>query len=180
MKTDGTGGLTALSPSRVSVHDNDYFDGVSADSSPDGSQVVFAADVTNTEKALYVVNIDGSGVHAIKMPTPINPTSAQWSPDGNWIAFSGGDSRPNGFSEVYLIHPNGTGLRAITSPAHGYSSFAPIWSPDGTKLLFETQCYRGSSVISTSLQTANLDGAGLAKVADLNGLTAYGWGRLAT
>ncbi len=65
-------------------------------------------------------------------------------------------------------------------PTQGCSSFAPIWSPDGTKLLFETQCYRDSTVISTTLETANLDGTGLTKVADLNGLTAYGWGRQAT
>jgi len=179
VKTDGSGGLTALSPPSVSVHDNAYFDGVSADSSPDGSQVVFAADVTNTQEALYVVNIDGSGPHQIKTPAGINPTSAQWSPDGNWIAFAGGDPTSNASSEVYLIHPNGTGFRAITLPTQGCSSFAPIWSPNGTKLLFETQCYRGSTIVSTRLETASLDGTGLTKVADLNGLTAYGWGRLA-
>ena len=180
IKTDGSGGLVALSPHSVSVHDNDYFDGVSADSSPDGSAVVFAAEVTNTEKALYVVNIDGSAPHQLKTPAGVDPTSAQWSPDGNWIAFSGSDPTSNDSFEVYLIHPNGSGLREITSPTQGCSSFAPIWSPDGTKLLFETQCYRGSTVISTSLETSNLDGTGLSKAADLNGLTAYGWGRMAT
>jgi hypothetical protein len=58
----------------------------------------------------------------------------------------------------------------------GCLGFAPIWSPDGTKLLFEIQCYTGFTVKSTSLETMNLDGSGLAKVADLNGLTSYGWG----
>lgn len=180
VKTDGSGGLTALSPPSLSVHDNDYFDGVSADSSPDGSKVVFAADVTNTQKALYIVNIDGSGLHQTKTPAGINPTSAQWSPDGNWIAFSGSEPTSDDSFEVYLIHPNGSGLREITSPDNDCSSFAPIWSPDGTKLLFETQCYKGSTVSSTSLETANLDGTGLSKVADLIGLTAYGWGKLGT
>ena len=44
------------------------FDGVSADSSPDGSEVVFAADPTRTQSALYLVNIDGSGLHGIETP----------------------------------------------------------------------------------------------------------------
>ncbi len=132
--------------------------------------------MTNTQKA----NIDGSGLRQIKTPAGINPTSAQWSPDANWIAFSGSDPTSNASSEVHLIHPNGSGLREIALPTQGCSSFAPIWSPHGTKLLFETQCYRGSTVISTTLETANLDGTGRTKAADLNGLTTYGWGRQAT
>jgi Tol biopolymer transport system component len=180
VQTDGTGGQTAISPPNVSVHDNDYFDGVSADSSPDGSQIVFAAEVTNTQMALYVVNVDGSRLHQLATRAGVNPASAEWSPDGKWIAFSGSDPTSTGSFAIYLIHPSGSGLREITSPANDCSSFAPIWSPDGTKLLFETQCNRGSSIISTRLETANLDGTGLSKVAELNGLTAYGWGRLGT
>ena len=174
--TDGTGGLTALSPPDASVQDNDYFDGVSADSSPDGSQVVFAADVSNSQKALYIVNIDGSRPQQIETPAGINPTSAQWSPDGSWIAFSGADPENTVASGVYLIHPNGSGLREVTSSPEGCSSYAPVWAPDGTALLFETQCSTDSTIVSTSLEIAGLDGTGRSKVVDVNGLTAYAWG----
>lgn len=108
VRTDGTGGLTALSPPSVSVHDNYYFDGVSADSSPDGSQVVFVADVMSGQRSLYVVNIDGGRPHQI-VTRGLDPTSAQWSPDGNWIAVSAGDPESDIASEVYLIRPDGTG-----------------------------------------------------------------------
>jgi WD40 repeat protein len=174
--TDGTGGLTALSPPGLSVHDNDYFDGVSADSSPDGGRVAFVADVTNTQRALYVVNVDGSRARELKTPAGVNPTSAQWSPDGNWIAFSG--SVPDAdYASVYLIHPDGTGLRQIVSSNDGCSAFAPIWSPDGAALLFERQCYTDGAIASTSLEITNVDGTAVSEVADLNGLTSYGWGR---
>ena len=173
--TDGSGGIAALSPPNVSVHDVGSFDGVSADSSPDGSELVFAADLTRTQSALYLVNIDGSGLHGIETPT-VNPTSAQWSPDGKWIVFSAGPSTADGYSEVYLVHPDGSELRQVTSSTEDCASLAPIWSPDGSKVLFETECYSGISVTSTRLQTANLDGSGLANVANLNGLTSYGWG----
>ena len=93
VNTDGSGGLTALSPADASVVDNNYFDGVSADSSPDGSQVVFAADVTSSQKALFVARVDGGGSHRIAIPS-INPTTAQWSPDGGWIAFAGDEPSP--------------------------------------------------------------------------------------
>lgn len=88
--TEGKRGLTVFSPPLVSRHDDPYFDGVSADSSPDGSQVVLAADVANGQRALFVVNIDGTRPRRIATPG-LNPTSAQWSPDGTWLAFSVGD-----------------------------------------------------------------------------------------
>ena len=106
----------------------------------------------------------------------MNPTSAQWSPDGKWIVFSAGPSTSDGYSEVYLVHPEGSELRQVTSSTDDCASLAPIWSPDGTKVLFETECYSGIRVTSTRLQTVNLDGSGLADVANLNGLTSYGWG----
>lgn len=176
VNTDGTGGSTALSPPGVSVHDNEYFDGVSADPSPDGARVAFVADVTNTERALYVVDIDGTRARELMTPAGVNPTSAQWSPDGNWIAFSG--SVPGAdYASVYLMHPDGSGLRQIISSNDGCSAFAPIWSPDGAALLFERQCYTDGAIASTTLDIANTDGTHLSKVADLNGLTSYGWGR---
>jgi Tol biopolymer transport system component len=100
----------------------------------------------------------------------------QWSPDGRWIAFSG--RPPTGFAywEVYLIHPDGSGLKEITPHTGGCLGFAPIWSPDGKELLFARQCYIGLTVTSTTLSTVNLDGTGLTNVTDLNGLTSYGWG----
>jgi hypothetical protein len=176
VRTNGTGTPRRLSPPDVSVHDNNYFDGVSADASPDGSEVAFAADVTSTEKALYLVNVDGTGAHRLATPPDINPTSAQWSPDGVWIAFAGEGSTSDPTSEVYVIRPDGSDFRAVTSSGPGCRSYAPVWSPDGAHLLFETQCGTGSSITSTALEIANVDGTAASKVTDLKSLTAYGWG----
>jgi Tol biopolymer transport system component len=172
--TDGKGEPTAVSPEGVSVQDNDYFDGVSADSSPDGSRMVFAADVSSAAKSLFVVNIDGSRPRRIDTPG-VNPTSAQWSAAEDWIAFAAYAATSQRDSEVYLIHPDGTGLRQISSSSDGCSSYAPVWSADGEAVLFETQCYDGSAIVSTRLELAAIDGAGVWKVADLAGLTSYAW-----
>jgi Tol biopolymer transport system component len=111
-----------------------------------------------------VVAIDGTGLRQINIPTALFPFSAQWSPNGRWIAFT---SLPT-FSRVYIVHPNGTGLTRITRPANECGSIAPVWSPDGSKLLFLHLCFRGTTGTSAALYTINLDGSGLFKVTNLN------------
>lgn len=67
-----------------------------------------------------------------------------WSPDGAWIAFSSDrDARPAtnpGHWEhlqstgIYVVKPDGKGLRRLTRPDGVAGS--PSWSPDGTRLVF--------------------------------------------
>ena len=50
----------------------------------------------------------------------LNPS---WSPDGAWIVFSlQRDER----AEIYLVHPDGTGLRPVTG-APGAQAQHPDW-----------------------------------------------------
>ena len=50
----------------------------------------------------------------------LNPS---WSPDGGWIVFSlQRDER----AEIYLVHPDGTGLRRVTD-APGAQAQHPDW-----------------------------------------------------
>jgi Tol biopolymer transport system component len=37
---------------------------------------------------------------------------------------------------LFVVHPDGTGLEAITSNTDGLFSFGPAWSPDSRRLLF--------------------------------------------
>lgn len=67
-----------------------------------------------------------------------------WSPDGKWIAFSSdrNSKKPKGLggfetahsTEIYLVRPDGSGLRRVTYT----NSFAgsPTWSQNGTSLVF--------------------------------------------
>jgi TolB protein len=51
------------------------------------------------------------------------------SPDGDVIAFSGSDDR------IWLVGVDGTGERPITPS--GVGGYEPVWSPDGTQILFD-------------------------------------------
>ena len=69
----------------------------------------------------------------------------QFSPDGNQIAFVVRESdlaKGTTNSEIYLIRPDGTGLRRMTqNPA---ADTHPRWSPDGSSLLFVSTRKNGS------------------------------------
>jgi WD40-like Beta Propeller Repeat len=101
---------------------------------PDGSRVVFQTFSTaNNRAVLGFVNADGSGYS-----TPFDrgdqmydDRTPAWSPDGQWIAFA--STRPfNGSYHLWVMHPDGSGLRQLTQ-GWGY---APDWSPDGSRLAY--------------------------------------------
>ena len=147
--------------------------GISASWSPDGRRVAVVLSSSSfwddDARAVSVVDADGS--HAKRITSRGDILSAQWSPDGRWIAFdnSGGGSR-----DLFVIHPDGTGLAQITSSEEdGLFSFGPVWSHDSTKLLF----VRGSDELdSTDLWTVNVDGTDLSQVTHSSGsYGGYAW-----
>ncbi len=109
------------------VFDPGFFDQVGANWSPDGSHVTFAAGRLSTGRdktALYVEKANGTELRQIT-PSVLGATSARWSPNGRLIAFTSCCGAP----EAWVVHPNGTGLREVTSPMNGSFSLAPVWSP---------------------------------------------------
>jgi Tol biopolymer transport system component len=112
---DGSGALQ-LTPPRLSVIDLGFFDRIGADWSPDASRVTFAAVQKRStgrgfESAAFVVNGDGTGLRRIT-PAGLFAASAQWSPNGDWIAFTGGRRLPG----VWMARPDGTAVRKIALP----------------------------------------------------------------
>jgi Tol biopolymer transport system component len=124
---DGTN-RRQLSPPTVNAVDLQFFDGTSADWSPDGSHVAFCAFVdANCSTGLFIVDPDGTDLRQI-VPTVTGAISVQWSPDGRQLAFTGENGPVN---QIWTIHPNGTGARQLTDGADGSTSVVPVWSPDG-------------------------------------------------
>jgi WD40 repeat protein len=119
--------------------------------SHDGARIAFGAFVVSADStALFVARPDGSDVRQI-VTSDVGATTATWSPDDTWIAFT---SRLRASPQVWRVHPDGSGLVQLTDGADGSSSVMPVWSPDGSKLLFER---KGAG--SVTLWTMNADGS---------------------
>jgi TolB protein len=166
------------------VVDLGFFDRVGADWSPDGTQVTFAAhdrSGSRFDTAVYVVNADGSDLRRIT-PPGVGGLSAQWSPDGERIAFTVGERIAFtggccGLPSVWTIRPDGSGLREVARPANHGGFGTPVWSPDSTALLLNRLDRQGQQA---SLWTVNADGSHLRKLADTVSPSLYDWGRAPT
>jgi len=73
----------------------------------------------------------------------------QWSPDGQQLVFTGFN---NGFSDLFTIHRDGTGLRRLTNDK--FADLHPSWSPDGQTIAFVTD--RGGDTDFDLLRFSNL------------------------
>lgn len=128
----------------------------SYDFSPDGQWVVYTEDLGSFPgRDVFRAKVDGSGFpqsivdqtspdHALP---PYNPPKSiqnlSYSPDGTKIAFDGRAGISNAFKtaawhETYVMNADGSGLHEVgaTPGVLESSRYAPLWSPDGTKLSF--------------------------------------------
>jgi Tol biopolymer transport system component len=117
--------------------------------SPDGSRVAFFSDGDGSDNYydIHVAPVDGSG--PVRLADTGNAHSPAWSPDGQSVAFSDG--------YLYVVHADGTGLRAVAGPRTG----SPFWSPDGTKIAFVADYGDRSDIY-----VVNADGSRLTRLTD--------------
>jgi Tol biopolymer transport system component len=167
--------------------------------SPDGSKIAFISDRavdgsnalnTNSTFNLWVINADGSGATPLTKMTAAGADSVgfAWSPDGGKIMFGsfraldGTDAvNANGTFNIWVVNADGSGATPLTRlTAKGTTSNSAVWSPDASKIAFESQrALDGSDATSLhsifNVWVMNADGSG---AAPLTKLTATGAGSL--
>jgi WD40-like Beta Propeller Repeat len=133
----------------------------------DGEQIAFAAERTNEGSALYVMRADGTGLRQLTR-APLGVDSVSWSPDGQWIAFTGWVD--NNYA-AFAVRPDGTGLHRILTQ---FSVRTLAWGPDGRLAISGTaeHNWRGG----LGIWTVNADGSDVKLVAGPVALPAAGDG----
>lgn len=110
--------------------------------SPDGRQIVFVTTRAGGTADLWTLDVQ---THRAKALTsgPGGDFRPAWSPDGQWIAFS--SDRTTGLpfahgrwealhvTDIYLIHPDGSGVKRLTD--HTATCGSPKWSADGHRVI---------------------------------------------
>ncbi|GAV71924.1 PD40 domain-containing protein [Cephalotus follicularis] len=106
--------------------------------SPDGKWIVFRSSRSG-HKNLYIMDAtlgEDGGLHRLT-DGPWTDTMCNWSPDGDLIAFASDRENPgSGSFELYVVHPNGTGLRKVIQSGLAGRTNHPWFSPDGKSLVF--------------------------------------------
>jgi Tol biopolymer transport system component len=165
--------------------------------SPDGKQIVFSSvrslDGSDAPSAAAIqnvwrVNADGTGLAPLTRSTAAPSTSPQWSPDGSRIVFSsslkldGTDAKGPDIN-IWRMNADGTALTPLTRttvvPAanSNANSNSPMWSPDGTRIVFFSARNIDLSDSpnlnsTTNIWTINADGTNLKALTKATALNA--------
>lgn len=125
--------------------------------SPDGKRIVFNRCFSDQPCEVATVNINGTNLRDLTDNTLFPSEHPNWSPDSKKIVFA---TQATG-SDIAMINADGTGLTQLTfnTPFKSFS-FDPVFSPDGTKILFSQ--YRSTGGVD--LYTMNPDGTGVSQV----------------
>ena len=98
--------------------------------SPDGTMVVMSI-----QGALWTMPAAGGKATKIT-PIEIEATQPAWSPDGKLIAFQNYAATAGGNYHIWVVQPDGHGLREVTSGF--FDDREPSWFPDSSKIVFSS------------------------------------------
>jgi Tol biopolymer transport system component len=135
--------------------------------SPDGKRLVFMSVKNGKQAAIFVVNIDGTGLKRLT-PWSLDAGNPDWSPDGREILFNPyWDPHPGKFSNIFSMRPDGSHRTQLTHARPGVQSFAPAWSPDGAKIVFVRFTPIGKQNGRLDLFTMSRDGTRVRRVTNM-------------
>jgi len=125
--------------------------------SPDGRKLL-VSDEEVYDAHIYVMSADDDGAAPALLVS--DGRTPEWSPNGQQIAYvhTSGD---DGYHQVYVMNPDGTGVRPLTEIDPG-GIFGVTWSPDGKRIAF-SKCLSGSC----GIYVMDADGSRISKVADV-------------
>ncbi len=129
-------------------------DNVEMVASPDGTHIAFRRQNSPLVApadgiAIFVMRIDGAHLRRITRWSLHAGDHPDWSPDGRWILFRSNED--GGFlnSQLYVIHPDGSGRREITHVSADTMLLSSSFSPNGARIVYSQTGRAGQPDIFT-------------------------------
>lgn len=133
--------------------------------SPDGTRIAYAHTWASAggEDGIWLVSADGSSEPTRLIGSGSSPT---WSPDGTSIAYVASvspDPRGDPNGDLWLMDPDGGSAHQVTQfGAHDGAVGGLSWSPDGSRITFDTFSPEGKG--PEGVWIVDADGANLRRI----------------
>ncbi len=133
--------------------------------SPNGDKIAISTRQVDVAADVHLMNPDGTGLVDITN-SPGEDSWPVWSPDGTMLAFHSRLDDAAG-EEIYRINADGTGrtrLTTNTGPVQGSFDIFPFWSPDGTRIGWNSGRAGGPDGFGEIFTMNASDGSGVSRL----------------
>ena len=121
--------------------------------SPDGKRIAFNSNLSG-DHSMYIVDVDGSRL--VDLSRVGEGWQVEWSPDGHSILFTSHRDHPDNYTDVYVMHPDGSGVKRLTHKR----AYTPAWSPDGSHIVFSAPGLFVMRADGFGITSLRIDGVG--------------------
>ena len=145
--------------------------------SPDGKRLVFEVQNLSTadppnRRAIFIVNVDGSGLRQLTDWSLNGGDHPDWSPDGKRILFRAVSAAERNSGNLYTVAPDGSKLTQLTHYPSPKTVLLGSFSPDGKWIVFS----RFNNTPYPAIDVMRTDGTGLRPVTRDNHTYSPDWG----
>jgi serine/threonine protein kinase len=123
--------------------------------SPEGRNITFSSDISGSFQ-VYELNLDTYSTRQLTYP-PGEASAPDISPDGNEIVYKHGDQ----IDTIWVMNREGSNSRQIGNK----TGWDPVWSPDGSQILFSSGSYE-----QPQLFVMDADGSNLRQLTNMDNL----------